>query len=734
LDASVDHSSKDLDRDDAAHFMITSLAKTYPGEFLSASENLGYYFKGRKMGAVATAAMWDDANISVNAQRTILRHLQYFFGHRFTVPQYKIADLALNMIEPVRGSVIDDGKTIHFWTKAVDDVVLHHLHDLLRVEPDLEFHSIHIVVGGDHGQTKFGEIIKIILFDATKKVVKDFQVKVGHIDAQKDTYEIFKATIGTSLNESLLRIVNNQVLLTPGADGKIDFSFGTIPMNDTTQQHREVKIVSTGDMAYTSMVLGRVNMSGKWCNWCKPSPAEWQLPGHTPGELWTLESMEQARLEIDQGCHQDTPNNRRGNTHPPLISTIPIQNHIIPLLHLMIGIFNAIFSHLLEYVEWRLEDVTNEEFEAREELYQKEIDLEMSRQRYKQWMDIQGVDLMDQQLEKRIQQQMKKQRNGENRFILSVQERKDCMNYIRSLTANIGVLKLEQKSEKSIVDAYENEVKDAKKQLMKLVIDRGKKGSSVRQKIEQCLKDEFGVDRGASHGGDFEGVAIIKLLNKGGQIFPRIESILLEVEHVDIPNDEIRERVAAYKILCQLLDYIFSLSRTPSYQVNETTISELRRVIPLAMVRWRQLKLSLLMPKIHALWDHLINQMEEHHGISEYMEDFVELMHQMVKQFECRSKMRDRGAAAIFQSRMEYIRNSSGIKNAKSEAMKATSRNIPKKRLASEDCQVERHQKRRALLQEEEARGPPAVGTLILGRELNKVEYLDAATQENEGE
>jgi hypothetical protein len=62
--------------------------------------------------------------------------------------------------------------------------------------------------------------------------------------------------------------------------------------------------------------------------------------------------------------------------------------------------------------------------------------------------------------------------------------------------------------------------------------------------------------------------------------------------------------------------------------------------------RWTNLGLSLLGIKSHSMFDHLIEQMRCHGGIAEYMEDFVELCHQMVKRHVSWSKIRDRLKAA----------------------------------------------------------------------------------------
>ena len=45
-----------------------------------------------------------------------------------------------------------------------------------------------------------------------------------------------------------------------------------------------------GDLAFAA-VLGKVNMSGKWCTWCQHGHTEWGVPGHNAGEEWKIENM-----------------------------------------------------------------------------------------------------------------------------------------------------------------------------------------------------------------------------------------------------------------------------------------------------------------------------------------------------------------------------------------------------------------------------------------------------------
>ena len=89
------------------------------------------------MCAAAAAAMWDNANISIRAQRVILKHLFTAFGRRLTVPESTVKALAVNAITPDCGVYILDKEKISYWTKDIEVVICNQLASMLLSEPTL---------------------------------------------------------------------------------------------------------------------------------------------------------------------------------------------------------------------------------------------------------------------------------------------------------------------------------------------------------------------------------------------------------------------------------------------------------------------------------------------------------------------------------------------------------------------------------------------------------------------
>ena len=53
-----------------------------------------------KMDKISAADMWQESNVTTNAQRIIARHLSDFFGRRLIVPESFITELGQNHVSP----------------------------------------------------------------------------------------------------------------------------------------------------------------------------------------------------------------------------------------------------------------------------------------------------------------------------------------------------------------------------------------------------------------------------------------------------------------------------------------------------------------------------------------------------------------------------------------------------------------------------------------------------------
>jgi hypothetical protein len=103
------------------------------------------------------------------------------------------------------------------------------------------------------------------------------------------------------------------------------------------------------------------------------------------------------------------------------------------------------------------------------------------------------------------------------------------------------------------------------------------------------------------------------MFQESDNIFSQFKELLLGVDEEDgrCDDEEVIDIVRRYSELCTLFDYLFLMARTPTGELTRVILDETRRCLHVMMLKWRDLRLSMKMPKIHALEDHLIATMEQ---------------------------------------------------------------------------------------------------------------------------
>ena len=144
---------------------------------------------------------------------------------------------------------------------------------------------------------------------------------------------MFWNTLAGPLNESLKHIVGKVAVPEYDDDSRkfTGLSLRNPPPIDAVpdnQQYWPIRMMSTCDLAYTSRVLGKVNMASKRCPYCDLSNQEWQGKDHAKGNLWTFEKMAEVRRQLELGIIKDEPSNRWGCADVPCLDAIPIEDYI----------------------------------------------------------------------------------------------------------------------------------------------------------------------------------------------------------------------------------------------------------------------------------------------------------------------------------------------------------------------------------------------------------------------
>jgi hypothetical protein len=720
LDYSLETNGTDQSgKEEAAGHMMQVLAKKYPAAYDKTSDSLGH--NGKRMDAFSTHAMWNEANIGIRARRVIKRFTRAFFDESLFATEGDERKLTESMPDVIRDEAVVDGVPIKYFLVPLERVITSLLTETWK---DVPFKVLEVIIGGDHGQTKFGEMAKFVIRGEHNEVIDKQSYQVGFVDCKKDTYDIFQGTIGPKLNESIGNIAKKWVDI---SDESLSIEFVDPPTNHSGEipnNFRPIKVFSTGDLKYLSMTLGKVNMDSKWCPFCKLSPHEWKVRGHEPGAPWTLEAMEEVRRKIASGELKDTPNNRRGCVDKPAFDSIAIECIVVPALHMMMGMGNDAFKHFLQYIDERHEWIGEEELEARQKLWEAaaELDVELSLYISRKEESEYQIFLMQMELAK-IEAQKKERLVGSNKFKHSLADRREMNKDILAFKNDISELKEEAKPEKKRLKYLAARKRKLQKELNQIrAEDRNTKDSHMRQLIDDCLKS-FGVDRGACHGGDFTGVALLILNKKIKDIFEAIKAILLSNPDSKVPPSEIEEQLNKRIQLFVIMDDIFSFARKPREELSDDIFAEYAEKIETFMLLWENMGLSMTTVKRHCVAAHLIEQMRRHGDLCEYFEDFVELMHQNQKKKTKRGKIRDFSKLAAYYNSQEYLGINKKVQDAGKAMLEKTKRIFKKDRgPRREELERERRiQTREEMYEETRAE---AGEKLSSGLELNVLEHI----------
>jgi hypothetical protein len=83
-----------------------------------------------------------------------------------------------------------------------------------------------------------------------------------------------------------------------------------------------------------------------------------------------------------------------------------VENFIVCVLHILIGVGNALLESFLDWIEERVEMITQPEIAMRNEVIFAEVHYSRLRNQYDRWLEDQGIYLTDKQVDKAATQFM----------------------------------------------------------------------------------------------------------------------------------------------------------------------------------------------------------------------------------------------------------------------------------------------------------------------------------------
>ena len=361
----------------------------------------------------------------------------------------------------------------------------------------------------------------------------------------------------------------------------------------------EFNEVFIGDLAFFVMLTGMDHSAGAHCLMCTLKASEFNLDhGSIHQTLRTKENLawclEQYLLVANQ---KNAPANVMGVNGTGLCDIDP-QRIIIPILHCPMGLVDKVLETFKQWVNLDVEDVKDVETEGARSVYHIAI------QQHKD-----AVVAHEQAIE------------------LANETPGNAMAKTMVVEANKARIKLKQAESK------------VKKIYNEIIQRHNAKKSSLNQKFESVFRKN-GVKREHYHGGKFNGVNCIRIMDKCKALFlgndgtPGFLQKCLLSKCSTITEATVNSKCNEYCSLLGILDAIWSTVRglhsglLPTDEQRERLADALRE----GKALWLRMGLTTLQPKWHLTFDgHLLNQFTKFGGLADKSDETIEKGHQTLK-------------------------------------------------------------------------------------------------------
>ena len=471
---------------------------------------------------------------------------------------------------------------------------------------------------------------------------------VGNAQCGKDNADLVRGTFGTLLNEEMKAVGNAKGLKIwlhnngeggggrggAGAgrwdDAKVTFGNHEEEVDELANFSffREVTIDLwvAGDLKWIAAAFGKENSSGHWCPWCLKSPKEWSGgdgENNNDGPFWSLQLLEEFAEGVSSGRLKSSAQ-RKGVVSKPVIDYVGPEKIAFPILHTTLGFGNDWLKSFIKEMQAISEAYTMEYMEAEEALGVSVVALEVAVQRLREYRA---------QVRDFVKDSKKALRRKGTNALGDVQ-RQALLADLDKIDVEIARLQEEvdscKESRESSREVFDREAgKDANSKAY---------GQPIRKAIEDILK-KHGIDKGAAFGGDLQGNACRKLMEKATTIVDEVKNYMTLPEtaatRVVGTDQEIRERCELYANLLTAFDGCISGLRTKRFRVTDAIVDQTERYVRKVMELCRYLGFSIT-PKLHCLECHSVYFFRKHKGFADLAEDAGERAHQLESKMDLR--------------------------------------------------------------------------------------------------
>ena len=583
--------STTIDESQGATRMLDYLATTYEDEYIAVAKEKKLDMTGI-MNDVQLAAWQVDCELKDWQATRTLKHFRANLNSKVSVPYHLTKKFGKGYVIPRTKKFqhqYDNGeiKTVEVEYQDVSEITRDTVQKILRkhnIKPE-DILDIHFVFGGDHGVGAFRLSYRCIVTLKDNTMFHDGGI-CGTING-KDKPEILEESIMEWLTEDLKRINDLKLFVTCDDDANAVCSFMNEDDNDDTNAFGfKVGIINSGDLKWFCTILGMDGMSNQWCIYCYLRKHQW-LGEHEPGEARTVENMKQ---------YSDNPTlkgaARMGVKREPYWPFIPIENYAIPLLHILIGVFNDIDEYWVGIIDSKIVPKSAAELADMEKYKSMDEKIEKAKDDLKKWNE-------SEQGQRRSK--LVKRKNTQDKQLAKNEVVADPLSP-DDVVDHIGLNKVWKDFCKKR-DDLEQDKKDIAETINAYRLARKVDKNSVHNKLEQYAKTQ-GLDRGKAFGGKFNGKDARKVMENSDEYYDGMRTILKENSvptlhgYVDKLCDDVIKLMKAWNKFFSLLQ-----NDKPDQDERDSAKDVAKRAVSLHVELLKNKT-----PKVHVAEDHAVAQ------------------------------------------------------------------------------------------------------------------------------
>ena len=350
--------------------------KVYRPFFRETAHSEGFAMIDR-LDEATSFAIQSNSGINDSAARLLRRNFTAVLGAPILAPESNMkANLGFTRPEIVRGLyVVPPGKKkqrIHWSCKKLDQIVRYYVEALAASErgTDTIDHS-DLVVSIDHGKGFLRAILTITVRAWGHERESSESFALAEAKCNGDTYEILKETFASEINDAFQRIKDSGCKVCVWRnleDDEIYSKLGADSDNEEDTLILEMTLESwiAGDLKFFMMATGRESGDKAWCFYCDLMARQWKLEAATEGTEWTNVSLKPLFAYVKDRYNGLSPFQRKGcnkELHELLFNAIEIDHFSPPILHLLLGLANCIYTNLVAELQAGYELYTDEYFE-----------------------------------------------------------------------------------------------------------------------------------------------------------------------------------------------------------------------------------------------------------------------------------------------------------------------------------------------------------------------------------